>query len=76
MHPPVVTTIDHPLGIDAAKFSELVRDKSGGKMKVKVFPGGTLGGGSGHFIIAGWHDRSDDRVAGSLGGYGQGLHHP
>jgi len=41
---PVVTTIDHPLGIGAAKFSELVRDKSGGKMKVKVFPGGTLGG--------------------------------
>ena len=41
---PVVTAIDHPLGIGAVKFSELVEKKSGGKIKMKVFAGGTLGG--------------------------------
>jgi len=34
----------HPLEIGAQKFAELVAAKSGGKMKVNVFPGGTLGG--------------------------------
>ena len=34
----------HPLEVGASKFSELVAAKSGGKMKVNVFPGGTLGG--------------------------------
>lgn len=34
----------HPLEIGAAKFAELVAQKSGGKLKVAVFPGGTLGG--------------------------------
>jgi tripartite ATP-independent transporter DctP family solute receptor len=34
----------HPLEQGAAKFSELVAAKSGGKMKVNVFPGGALGG--------------------------------
>lgn len=34
----------HPLEQGAAKFSELVAAKSGGKLKVNVFPGGTLGG--------------------------------
>ena len=34
----------HPLATGAEKFSELVAAKSGGKMKVNVFPGGTLGG--------------------------------
>ena len=34
----------HPLEVGAAKFAELVAAKSGGKMKVNVFPGGTLGG--------------------------------
>ena len=34
----------HPLEQGAAKFSELVAAKSGGKMKVNVFAGGTLGG--------------------------------
>ena len=34
----------HPLEQGAAKFSELVAAKSGGKIKVNVFPGGTLGG--------------------------------
>ncbi|MBK6852086.1 MAG: TRAP transporter substrate-binding protein [Burkholderiales bacterium] len=34
----------HPLEIGAQKFAELVAAKSGGKFKVNVFPGGTLGG--------------------------------
>ncbi|MBL0089304.1 MAG: TRAP transporter substrate-binding protein [Ideonella sp.] len=34
----------HPLEQGATKFAELVAAKSGGKMKVNVFPGGTLGG--------------------------------
>jgi TRAP-type transport system periplasmic protein len=34
----------HPLELGASKFSELVAAKSGGKLKVNVFPGGTLGG--------------------------------
>ena len=41
---PVVNNIDHPQGIGAKKFAELVEQKSGGKIKVKVFAGGTLGG--------------------------------
>ena len=34
----------HPLEMGAAKFAELLAAKSGGKLKVNVFPGGTLGG--------------------------------
>ncbi len=34
----------HPLEQGASKFAELVAAKSGGKIKVNVFPGGTLGG--------------------------------
>ncbi len=34
----------HPLEMGASKFAEIVAAKSGGKMKVNVFPGGTLGG--------------------------------
>ena len=34
----------HPLELGATKFAELVAAKSGGKIKVNVFPGGTLGG--------------------------------
>ena len=34
----------HPLEVGAAKFAELVAAKSGGKLKVNVFAGGTLGG--------------------------------
>ncbi len=34
----------HPLEQGATKFSEIVAAKSGGKIKVNVFPGGTLGG--------------------------------
>lgn len=34
----------HPLELGASKFAELVAAKSGGKLKVNVFPGGTLGG--------------------------------
>lgn len=34
----------HPQVIGMEKFAELVKDKSGGKIEVKLFPGGTLGG--------------------------------
>lgn len=35
---------EHPQGQGAKKFGELLEAKSGGKMKVKLFGGGTLGG--------------------------------
>ncbi|NML15750.1 TRAP transporter substrate-binding protein [Azohydromonas caseinilytica] len=35
---------EHPQGMGAQKFADLVAQKSGGKMQVKLFPGGTLGG--------------------------------
>lgn len=35
---------DHPQGLGAQKFADLVSAKSGGKMKVRTFAGGTLGG--------------------------------
>jgi tripartite ATP-independent transporter DctP family solute receptor len=35
---------EHPQGLGAQKFADLVSQKSGGKMKVTLFPGGTLGG--------------------------------
>lgn len=35
---------DHPQSLGAQKFAELVAQKSGGKITVKLFPGGTLGG--------------------------------
>ncbi|MDO9403180.1 MAG: TRAP transporter substrate-binding protein [Polaromonas sp.] len=35
---------DHPLGLGAQKFSDLVSQKSGGKMKVAIFPNAVLGG--------------------------------
>lgn len=41
---PIVNQLDHPQGIGAKKFADLVEAKSGGKLKVKIFPGGTLGG--------------------------------
>lgn len=41
---PIVNQMDHPQGLGAKKFADLVEQKSGGKMKVKVYPGGTLGG--------------------------------
>ena len=34
----------HPLELGATKFAELVAAKSGKKISVKLFPGGTLGG--------------------------------
>jgi TRAP-type C4-dicarboxylate transport system substrate-binding protein len=33
----------HPIVMGMEKFAELVEQKSGGKMKVNVFPGGALG---------------------------------
>ena len=35
---------EHPQGQGAKKFADLLAEKSGGKIKVKLFPGGTLGG--------------------------------
>lgn len=35
---------DHPLGMGAQKFADLVAQKSGGRMKVSVYPGAVLGG--------------------------------
>ena len=40
----IQNTKEHPQGQGAFKFAELVKEKSGGKMKVKVFPSGMLGG--------------------------------
>lgn len=35
---------EHPQGRGAAKFAEIVKAKSGGKIDVRLFPGGQLGG--------------------------------
>ncbi|WP_066342070.1 TRAP transporter substrate-binding protein [Azohydromonas lata] len=35
---------NHPIGVGAQKFADLVSQKSGGKIAVKLFPNGTLGG--------------------------------
>ena len=35
---------DHPLGVGIQKFSDLVAQKSGGKIKVTLFPNAVLGG--------------------------------
>src|SRR3712207_9181951 len=37
-------TLEHPQGQGVKKFAELVEQKSGGKIKVRPFPGGQLGG--------------------------------
>jgi TRAP-type transport system periplasmic protein len=34
---------DHPMGVGAQKFADLVAQKSGGKIKISVFPGAVLG---------------------------------
>jgi TRAP-type transport system periplasmic protein len=39
-----VQPMDSHWGIGAQKFADLVSEKSGGKMKIRLFPGGTLGG--------------------------------
>src|SRR5215210_6474425 len=39
-----VNVKDHPHGLGAQKFADLVNQKSGGKITVKLFPSGTLGG--------------------------------
>jgi TRAP-type transport system periplasmic protein len=41
---PIVNNIDHPQGIGAKKFAELIEQKSGGRIKVRIYPSGTLGG--------------------------------
>src|SRR4051794_39307119 len=35
---------EHPFSMGAQKFADLVAEKSGGKIKAKLFPGATLGG--------------------------------
>jgi TRAP-type C4-dicarboxylate transport system substrate-binding protein len=37
-------TADHPVGVGLQRFAEIVNKKSGGKISVRLFPGGTLGG--------------------------------
>src|SRR3712207_1494148 len=37
-------SLEHPQGQGAQKFSQLVEQKSGGKIKVRIFPSGQLGG--------------------------------
>lgn len=37
-------SMEHPQGIGSKKFADLVEQKSGGKIKVRVFPSGQLGG--------------------------------
>src|SRR3712207_227917 len=37
-------SVEHPQGQGVKKFAELVEQKSGGKIKVRAFPGGQLGG--------------------------------
>jgi TRAP-type transport system periplasmic protein len=37
-------SMEHPQGLGAKKFADLVEQKTGGKIKVRVFPGGQLGG--------------------------------
>jgi tripartite ATP-independent transporter DctP family solute receptor len=39
-----VNPIEHPWGVGAQKFVSLVDERSGGKMKIRLYPGGTLGG--------------------------------
>ncbi len=39
-----VNPIEHPWGVGAKRFADLVAQKSGGKMQIKLYPGGTLGG--------------------------------
>jgi TRAP-type transport system periplasmic protein len=41
---PIVNNIEHPQGVGAKKFADLIEQKSGGKIKVRVYAGGTLGG--------------------------------
>ena len=41
---PIVNAIDHPQGLGVQKFVEVVDKKSGGKIKIKIYPNGTLGG--------------------------------
>jgi tripartite ATP-independent transporter DctP family solute receptor len=36
--------VGHPIPMGGQKFADLVAQKSGGKMQVKLFPGGVLGG--------------------------------
>jgi TRAP-type transport system periplasmic protein len=39
-----VNAQDHPHGLGAQKFADLVSEKSGGKLKIRLYANGTLGG--------------------------------
>ena len=39
-----VNNADHPQGLGAKRFAELVAQKSGGRIKVQLYPAGVLGG--------------------------------
>ena len=41
---PIVNAIDHPQGLGAQRFVDVIDKKTGGKIKIKIFPNGTLGG--------------------------------
>ena len=41
---PIVNSIDHPQGLGAQKFAEVVEKRTGGKIKVKIHASGALGG--------------------------------
>jgi tripartite ATP-independent transporter DctP family solute receptor len=41
---PTVNSADHPQTLGAQKMADVIAQKTGGKIKVKVFPNGTLGG--------------------------------
>jgi TRAP-type C4-dicarboxylate transport system substrate-binding protein len=40
----VLYNLDHPHGLGAQKFADVVTEKTGGKFKVRLYPGATLGG--------------------------------
>ena len=41
---PFVQAAEHPHGLGARRFADLVEERSGGRITVRLFPGGTLGG--------------------------------
>ena len=51
---PIVNAIDHPQGLGVQKFVEVVDKKSGGKIKIKIYPNGNLGGGQQVAAATGW----------------------
>ena len=64
----------HPLVMGMEKFAEIVQAKSGGKIKVNLFPGGVLGGDAAVVsAMQGGHDRDGLDELRHPGQPGQGL---